>query len=259
MARIRDPAVAGMFYPKRKEELIALLEELHNHAEKYVKKYKELIKAVIAPHAGYIYSGIVASATYQTLKANSAIKNHYTLIGPSHYFGFYDVAGSTYEMWRTPLGLVPVQNLLDLPPFDNAFAHEHSLEVQLPFLQYYFNEFSIFPVLTGKITNIKNIADKFNSIIANTTFIVSSDLSHYYPYDTAVQIDENTINHILNLDLEGFEKEGNACGKEGIKIILKLAIENNWEPDLILYQNSGDTSGSKENVVGYAGIVFLQK
>ncbi len=255
MARIRDPAVAGMFYPKNKKDLLELIKSLEKHVkEKHIDKK---IKGLIVPHAGYIYSGIVASTAYKALSYQ--YKNiHATLIGPSHYFAFYDLVKSTYEYWRTPLGLVKVNNLLEFPDFDTAFAHEHSLEVQLPFMQYYFKNTEIFPLLASKVINYENIVKELESIAHETLFIISSDLSHYYPYDLAVEKDTKTINAILELDVEKFKKEGEACGKEGIILLMKLAKIKKWKPLLLHYMNSGDVSNNKSNVVGYTSIAFVE-
>ena len=255
MVRVRDPAVADMFYPRNKSDLLDLIKSLEEKAKDIELNGK--IKGLIVPHAGYAYSGIVASTAYRTLaKQTSNILA--TLLGPSHYFAFYNVVKATYEAWRTPLGLVKVDNLLDFPDFDAAFTHEHCLEVQLPFMQYYFKNVKIFPLLTSKVTERKSIIDKLNPITSTTTYIISSDFSHYYPYDVAVEKDKKSIKHILNLNIEGFMNEGEACGKESIVLLMYLAKINKWKPILLQYMNSGDLSDNKKNVVGYAAIAFLQ-
>lgn len=255
MARIRDHAVAGMFYPKNKENLLDIIKYLEEKAKGLDIQGK--IKGMIIPHAGYAYSGIVASTAYKTL-AKQQSQINVTLIGPSHYFAFYDVVKGTYDYWRTPLGLIKVNNLLDFPDFDVAFVHEHSLEVHLPFMQYYFNKVEIFPLLTSKVVNKEEIVKKLSSLVSKTTFIISSDFSHYYPYEKAIVKDNKSINHILNLNIKGFAKEGEACGKEAIILLMELAAIYNWKPIILQYMNSGDVSNNKSNVVGYAAIAFIE-
>ncbi len=248
---IREPAVAGMFYPSDRDELLKLIDTFWNNAE-----YEKIdsVKAVITPHAGYIYSGIVAASAFKTVESCKC--NEFVLLGPSHYYYFPNAITSSFEQWLTPLGAVPQSPLSNLPVLNEPFFREHSLEVQLPFLQYAFKEMKIYPALFGDLREAEKISRLIEDL--RLPIIVSSDLSHYLPYEKAVDRDKRTISFILNLDIQGFVKYGDACGKEAIRALMHIAKRNDWKVKLIDYKNSGDTVGDKSAVVGYASIVFYE-
>ncbi len=242
---LRKPYVAGSFYPSNKDELMKLLNTFDKHIK--VKKYGD-IKAVISPHAGYIYSGFVAAHSFKVLKENHS-GNKFILMGPSHYYAFENAYTSDYEAWQTPLGLVKSNPIKEVKVNNSAFIPEHSLEVQLPFLQYYFKNPEIYPILISMLKDVDKIArivEKYNLPI-----IVSSDLSHYHPYEEAIEIDTKTIENILSYDTSFLD----ACGRESIKVLLHIAKKQHWFSELVNYMNSGDVA-SKDSVVGYASIVF---
>lgn len=249
---LREPFHAGSFYPENKKDLNKMIE---GFLKNDFKKIKGNLKALIVPHAGYVYSGIVAASAYSALKESK--KKNIILFGPSHYTyleGAYAFCGK----WKTPLGEVKV-NSADLPLIKND--SEHSLEVQVPFLQTVVKESKLIftPIIYGDVS-FEELADIINTEKKeDSVLIASSDLSHYLSYSEAKKTDSNTINSILAIDLEKFSKEGDACGKNGIGALIILAKKNKWKTILLDYKNSGDTKGNKDQVVGYSSIAFIEE
>ncbi|MFH0701505.1 MAG: AmmeMemoRadiSam system protein B [Candidatus Woesearchaeota archaeon] len=250
---IRKPAVAGMFYPKNAEELKKQIQGYLEQAENIDTHGK--LKALIVPHAGYIYSGIVAAQGYKLLEAYSFKK--VLLLGPSHYQAF-NGAAMAEEDFQTPLGIVKVGDTKSwlkedlVISFPDAHQQEHSIEVQLPFLQETLGEFELHALVLGAVNEEKLAKYLATKIDENTLIIVSSDLSHYLEYQRAILKDNDTISKILNDDLGQLD----ACGKVGIKVLMHLANIKGWVPQLIDYRNSGDTAGDKNKVVGYVCITY---
>ncbi len=247
--KIRNAAVAGSFYPANKKELETMI-------DKFLKNVPFLDikpKSLIVPHAGYIYSGQVAAHAYSLLKNYK--KQKIILLGPSHFVYFDDVAADANDYWETPLGKVKlVQN--NFLKIEEAHVNEHCLEVQLPFLQKTLENFEILPLVVGDI-NPKEISERMISLLDNNTMlIISSDLSHYNDYDTAVKIDKTTTQSIQNLDYNKMAKEGDACGKIPILTVVDIAQKLKWRCKLLSYKNSGDVTGNKSQVVGYASFAF---
>jgi len=259
---LRMPVVAGSFYPADKSQLVSLIEKLlkENNFSLTAKKlgidYKN-IRAAIVPHAGYVYSGPTAAVVYNAV-ANTSPKR-VVLLGPSHQAPLND-AYSFSSNWLTPLGEVKIDN--SNLAFEKVLDDfEHSLEVQLPFLQTIFKKdsFTFTPIIYGEI-NEKELAKSVAALDSkNTLFLASSDLSHYLPYTEAKVIDAETIEAILALDIEKFMEVGDACGKIGIAALMILAKKNKWKAALLDYRNSGDTAGDKKGVVGYAAIIFVKQ
>lgn len=246
----REPAVSGIFYPSNKEMLIEAVSSFLKDARK--KNVKGKIKAIIVPHAGYIYSGIVAGACYKLVRSFDKV----VILGPSHNVNIEEPFSDSSESWETPLGSVAVERFFSIKNSSEVHTKEHSIEVQLPFLQRVLGRFTFFPIALNYFDD--KLVGRLKNIEKNTLIVVSSDLSHYLPYDEAVKTDRKTIDYILKLDFDSFVDKGDACGNAGISVLLKLAKERKWKPVLIDYRNSGDTSGNKEGVVGYAGIVFTE-
>lgn len=268
---IRLPAVSGAFYPSGKKDLEDAVHCFIEEAKKISPNNslpKTRLKALIVPHAGYIYSGIVAASGFNLLTKQNLKSPKIILLGPSHNIYFQGFASSSSKYWETPLGNVKLENALinrivsEHPEIfsisDEAQSGEHSLEVELPFLQETLKEFSIIPFLTGEgdpesyALAIKKFEKEIDFII------VSSDLSHYFQYNTAAKIDKSTIDSIKNFDFEKTENKGEACGKQGILTLMYLAKKNNWKPYLVAYKNSGDTAGDKDAVVGYCCFAFYE-
>ncbi|MEI7961730.1 MAG: AmmeMemoRadiSam system protein B [archaeon] len=248
--KVRAGIYAGSFYPADKNKLSKMVNSFIKNTNS--KNFDGKLCALIVPHAGYIYSGSTAGFAYKLLQ--DAKPNRIVLIGPSHqdYFkGAFGFEGT----WETPLGKVKLEK-----PFLSILENdsEHSLEVQLPFLQTALKKFSFLPIIYGEtnpnyLSNILSEADSSENV-----FIASSDLSHYFDYNKAKKLDEKTINAILNLDLTAFVKCGDACGKTGIGALIILAIQRGWKTKLLDYKNSGDTAGDKSRVVGYTAIAFFK-
>lgn len=253
----RQPAVAGTFYPGDATELKNLISEFLAAAK---LRIAGKVMGLISPHAGYIYSGPIAAFGYKAIPKTT---KEIILIGPSHHAYFSGLALSDFTSWQTPLGQVAASSsykgLLSNANFklsNDAHIPEHSLEVELPFLQEVLGEFEILPIVTGEISEFKSIANDLAKLIDKDTVIaVSSDLSHYLPYDTAVKADKNAIQKILNRKSTILQEE--ACGADGINILIEIAKLKGWKPKLLDYRNSGDTAGEKDQVVGYASIVFI--
>jgi hypothetical protein len=260
---VRPSAVAGYFYPASKETLTKKIEKYLNQA---VVNIKEKPKALICPHAGYVYSGPIAAYGYKSIMPFYQEYQHIILFGPSHFEYVPGIAYHPAEYFETPLGKIPVDKellnkLLSLPYiYESIDAHkkEHSLEVQLPFIQYIFKNhtYKILPLAVGKISP-EQILEVLKTLYNNQTLIiVSSDLSHYYDYKTAKALDEKTAIAIEELNPYQIQFE-QACGRLPIQGLLLFAKEKNWKPIRLDLRNSGDTSGDKSRVVGYGAWCFL--
>jgi len=248
--KTRQEAVAGMFYPENKEELKSMINSFLDEVPEQ-KNYDA--KALIVPHAGYVYSGPIAAYAYSLLKKNK--KKKIILLGPSHTVHLRGVVSDNNDYWKSPFGEVKaIEN--EFEKLSEAHEKEHCLEVQIPFLQVLLDDFEILPLVAGDV-NPKEISEKIKPLLdEDTLLIISSDLSHFKPYDYAVDIDDNTNKAILNLDYEKMLEEGDACGKIPILAVIDLAGKLGWKCKLLDYRNSGDTAGTKGEVVGYASFVF---
>lgn len=257
---IRTPAVAGTFYPADRRELQAQIRAFLNA----VAPAGPAPKAIIAPHAGYVYSGPIAASVYARLHAARGAISRVVLLGPSHYVGFQGLAVSTADGFETPLGRIPidkqaVEKVLELPEvgyLDQAHAREHSLEVHLPFLQEVLGEFSLVPIAVGD-AGPEQIGAVIEALWGGpeTLIVISSDLSHYHDYDTARRLDAETTRAIENLR---FEDVGNdqACGRNPIRGLLWVARRRGLREETLDLRNSGDTAGPRDRVVGYGAYAF---
>ncbi|MFC1810146.1 AmmeMemoRadiSam system protein B [Patescibacteria group bacterium] len=260
MEKIRKPAVAGAFYPEDKETLSNMIEE-------YLKLNavcicKRLPKAIIVPHAGYVYSGIVAAAGYNCLtKLDQSKKWKVLLLGPSHFVPFKGAAVPESNIWETPLGNVQVKKLpvSDLiVEYEDPFVEEHSLEVQVPFLQKVIKDFTLYPLCLGEI-NTRALANELEDFSKqdDVIIVVSSDLSHFYTYDEAIKLDEQANKYFPSADIEHAQNV-EACGIKGILTLLHLVNKLGLKGKMIDYKNSGDTAGDKSRVVGYGCYAFTK-
>jgi AmmeMemoRadiSam system protein B len=253
---MRQPVVAGVFYPGGKEELKESISELLKQSKNV--KPPGVLRALVVPHAGYVYSGVVAAAGYKMLKGLDY--SRFIIMGPSHFSMFEGASFPPDDYWSTPLGRVKVikpreTEILRCVP--EAHLQEHSIEVQLPFLQTVAKDFAVMPLVLGQV-NPAELSKQLLSFMDDKTFIiVSSDLSHYYPYEDAVRIDSVANEAIPSLDIEKAE-ESEACGIAGILTLLHTAKSLGWKGLLIDYRNSGDTSGNKAQVVGYGCYGFCR-
>lgn len=257
---IRQPAVAGTFYPNSALELHAQVDRLLDA----VKARPIRPKALIAPHAGYVYSGPIAAHAYATLRPCAKEIRRVVLLGPSHFVPFPGFALPAAKTFATPLGEIhldrPALKLLTRHPtvrvIDAAHQREHSLEVQLPFLQAVLPEFTLVPLAVGYADQ-----DQVAAVLEllwggdETLIVVSSDLSHYHSYKAAAVIDAETAQAIESLDSGPLDGE-HACGCHPIRGLLRVARDKGMKVVPLDRRSSGDTAGDKARVVGYGAWAF---
>ena len=263
---VRKPVRAGSFYPADPTKLTQLIDQLTRKAQKtrVTLPDNKRLRALIMPHAGYIYSGWTAAHAALVIEGNRYSK--VILLGPDHFIGIKNGAIFNAAAYETPLGKIKLhQDVVDLrrqpalfQSLPVAMDKEHSLEVVLPFLQKYLGEFKLVPVVVGR-SDIGALAEALNPIIDNDTLLViSSDLSHYLPYSEATTIDRQTINAIMRMaPADLVERSNRACGLAPILILLEIAKRHQWQPLYLHYANSGDTAGGRSRVVGYTAIAFI--
>lgn len=262
MNQVRPMAVAGQFYPADRVALTRLLEDCFRKSVK--AEINNFPKAIIAPHAGFVYSGPVAASVYQTIQHNNEHIKNIVLLGPSHRVPFRGIALCGADGYASPLGTMPINQsleakLMQLPQVGvlaEAHAYEHSLEVQIPFLQTVLPEsVSLVPLVVGEATP-EMVAEVIRTAWDDDTLVViSSDLSHYLEYNKAKAKDQNTtkaIEALTEKPLIGNE----ACGCRPINGLLKVAREQHLQVTTLDLRNSGDTAGTKQRVVGYGAYVF---
>ena len=254
----RKPAVAGSFYPAEKSELRKMIDYFLKNAIDTDIEGK--LKGLVVPHAGYIYSGSVAGVGYKLLKESAPHTKYAILIGPSHHEKFYGVAQTTEEYWETPLGNIRVEQLSQTDVIQNnakPHAVEHCLEVQVPFIQTVIPNADIYAFLTGEVSSSVFATQlSMNMPAEDTIIIASSDLSHYQPYLQAQRIDSVANKAVPSLDIEKAESFIDACGKDAILTLMKIAKKYRWTGKFLEYKNSGDTAGPKDAVVGYGCYAF---
>jgi AmmeMemoRadiSam system protein B len=262
MEGIRRPAVAGSFYPGRTTALAAMVSTLLADASTSARA-DGLPKALIVPHAGYVYSGATAARAYAGLAAARAAIRRVVLLGPVHRVAVRGLALPGVARFATPLGevaldLAAIAAIRDLPQVVDsapAHAHEHALEVQLPFLQSVLDDFTLVPLAVGDATPA-DVAEVLERLWGGpeTLIVISSDLSHFLPYAAAQQVDRETAQTIL--DLQPTLSHDQACGGTPVNGLLLAARRHGLRPSLLAQCNSGDTAGDKQRVVGYASFAF---
>lgn len=260
MATTRYPAVAGIFYPADPAELRAMITDFLQQAA----PDGPAPKALIAPHAGYVYSGPIAATAYARLNPAKDTIKKVLLLGPSHRVAFRGLAAPQADEFLTPLGRIridqtAIKGILPLPQvqvLDQAHLMEHSLEVHLPFLQMVLHDFTLIPLVVGE-ASAEEISEVLERLWGNkeTLIVISSDLSHYLSYNAAKSMDKQTSNAIETLDSAAIGHE-QACGRTPIVGLLHSARRHHLQAHTIDLRNSGDTSGSKDRVVGYGAYVF---
>ncbi|MBP8976384.1 MAG: AmmeMemoRadiSam system protein B [Bacteroidetes bacterium] len=271
-SHVRQPVVAGMFYAENPVTLRSDIEYFLSHAS--IPNLSERVYGIVVPHAGYVYSGQVAAHAYRLLQKQQF--DTAVLIGPSHREYYDGISVYTGRSFLTPLGEVPINErlrnkLLTSTSLVTAsvIGHraEHSLEVQIPFLQVVAPEASILPLVIGNQSEqlSLSLADALAEVCKdeNVIFIASSDLSHYHPYEEAKSLDSRVIEYLKKFDpdlwLQEFDR-GNleACGGAPVGIVMKVAKElGAVRTEILTYSNSGDVSGDKSGVVGYVAAAFL--
>ena len=280
VASVREPVVAGTFYPSAPDKLAAVIDaDLSNAADADLQN----IRAIIVPHAGYAFSGPIAASAFRQLKGLRF--ETVVVIGPSHFVASSKASVSGADAFHTPFGdmaLSPkTRELGSRTPFaidargaqyetpEWAFptadpgvkgsvrvdAWEHSVEVEIPFLQRVLPKFLLVPVVMGDVDPEAAASVLAQGVDDNTLIVASSDLSHYHRYDDAHKRDARFVDDVLKMDFSGVAR-GEACGKIPILTLMYLAKTRGWTPHLLDLRNSGDTSGDKSKVVGYAAIVW---
>ena len=258
---IRKPAVAGTFYPADPD---ALRDAVVRMLEAADVLHEVAPEAVVAPHAGYIYSGPFAAYAFKTLLPLSGTNPTVFLLGPAQFVAFNGVTTGPFTAWETPLGTVPVavdrvEEVLSLGhPFTDIadpLIPEHSLEVEIPFLQVVLGDFRLVPLAFG-IVNPLSVARKILGILREgDVMVVSTDLSHYYPDHVARAMDRETLAIALENDAEAL-LEREACGRYAWATLAAIARELGWKPTLLAYGTSADTAGDPHSVVGYAALRY---
>lgn len=263
LRNVRPPAVAGSFYPEDPTELRGMIEG-------YLRDVKPVNtpapKAVIAPHAGYVYSGPIAASAFARFAPAREVITRVVLIGPAHRVQFPGLATSSAAAWATPLGIVPVdveaRHQLGVLPqirrLDAAHADEHSLEVELPFLQVVLGDFKIIPLVVGDVSG-EEVSEVIEALWGGqeTRVVISSDLSHYHDYATARKMDAATAWSIESLRASEISDE-QACGCIGVCGMLRAAQRHQLRVHLLDFRNSGDTAGPRSQVVGYGAWDFVE-
>ena len=282
MATVRPPAVAGSFYPADAYALRGVVREYLDEARKrsapgdpitftqvnspitFTQVNSVWPKAIIVPHAGYMYSGRVAANAFVLLVPSRGIVQRVVLLGPSHHVPFDGLAVPSNTAFETPLGRVPIDEsarrlLLALPfvdVLDDAHQWEHSIEVQLPFLQEVLGAFALLPIAMGSATP-EQVTEALEVIWGGdeTLVVISSDLSHYHDYETAKRMDEATARAIEAFASERIAHE-DACGRVGVQGLLRVARRHSLVASTLDLRSSGDTAGGRDEVVGYGAWAF---
>ena len=258
---VRQPAVAGSFYPASKSELGEMINGFFSNVAE--EKVEDQPRVLVVPHAGYPYSGQTAAYAFKQLQGQGFKKA--IIIGPSHNFPVAGLFLSSATHWQTPLGLIKIADINSALAKEDGFSvsdqvhePEHALEVEIPFLQIVAPGIEIVPIVVGQLS-VKQQSDFAKALDryldSDVVLIVSVDLSHYHPYDEAVDLDKKSIENILNLKSDEILAD-EIDAPWAVAAVLELARQKNWQPKLLKYENSGDVTGDKSAVVGYAAIGF---
>lgn len=265
---VRAAAVAGMFYPQDAKLLSSDIQALLKAASSVQAQSSLLgaIKALIVPHAGYIYSGSVAASAFALLAPLRETIRRVVLLGPTHRVLVSGLALPGVQAFATPLGRIPVDQdavhfikpLRQVSTSPAAHELEHSLEVQLPFLQMVLSGFQLVPLAVGDASP-EAVAEVIELLWGGpeTLIVVSSDLSHYHPYQLAQKMDQHTCASIM--DLQSIESHQQACGATPVNGLLLAARQQRLKANLLALRNSGDTAGDRDRVVGYGAFAFTQE
>jgi AmmeMemoRadiSam system protein B/AmmeMemoRadiSam system protein A len=256
---IRPPAVAGSFYPASRDALERQLAQFMSEADNAPDAGDKLPKAIIGPHAGYVYSGAVAARAYARLVAGRGRISRVVLIGPSHHLAFRGLAVDVSDAWDTPCGRVAldtdaIARLRQLPmvgQLDAAHQREHALEVHVPFLQHVLGDIRLVPIVAGDVPP-DTVAALFDAVWGGdeTLIVVSTDLSHYLDYAACQSLDARTAAAIERFDDDVIDSAA-ACGQVPTRGLLRVARRRGMTIERLDLRNSGDTAGPRDRVVGY--------
>ncbi len=260
---VRESNAAGSFYPAQKEQLEKQLESLFENVPK-----QEKTKCVIAPHAGYVYSGKTAAYSFKALQESKT----FVILSPSHTGLGPEVSVSDATEWKTPLGNVPIDTILrekllaklGIKADNLAHIDEHSIELQIPFLQKMFKEFKILPItiMEQRFEELEKIGNILAELGNGFSIIASGDFTHHEPLETATKKDHDAIKKIEALDVNGFHQKVvsenlSICGLSPITVLTQYCKKTGFEKGKLLhYDTSATATGDKESVVGYAAIGF---
>jgi AmmeMemoRadiSam system protein B len=270
---VRAPAVGGMFYEKSPAALRKNIDEMLNRVQ--LPKVEGTVRAVVSPHAGYVYSGFTAAHAYKLLEGKKY--DCVIAVGPSHREYFDGISIYSGDAYETPLGKVPINHKVrseilqgekNIVASVDGHRSEHSLEVQLPFLQRVLKEFSVVPIIMGD--QRRQLCEQLTGALArvmanhNILLVASSDLSHFHAYDEAVLLDKRVIQAVERFNSDVFideleKKSFEACGGGPIAVAMKTARQLGANrAEVLHYCNSGDITGDKSGVVGYLAAAFMQ-
>jgi AmmeMemoRadiSam system protein B/AmmeMemoRadiSam system protein A len=267
---VRSPAVAGAFYPASAQALrksvAALLAQ--QETESPVRPYApKQLRAIIAPHAGYVYSGSCAAAAYALLRPLRGRVQRVVLVGPSHRFAFRGIAQCSVDAYQSPLGSLAVDGaareaISGLPEVvceDRAHAAEHALEVHLPFVQQTLGAVSVVPLVVGG-ASLAALVRVLSVLLEDpqTLLVVSSDLSHFLDAEAAHRLDQQTTEGIAQLDPAPLADDNSACGRFPIAALIQIATRRGWRPETLATCTSAQANGNEERVVGYGAWAFWQ-
>ncbi len=265
--RIRQSAVSGQFYPASGEEIKRMIDYFNKVLEDNIKDKSVLNispKAVIAPHAGYIYSGFTANFAHRLLGNSGA--NVIVVIGPSHRVYLKGTSISDYDLYQTPFGDLTIDREL-VNELKNRFSldfnpsahYEHSTEVQMPFIKFYTPASKVVELVYGD-EDPANIAAIIDYVLKkpNTAVVISTDLSHYYDIEKANMLDSICLEAVSELNPKRLHQGCEACGKIGVEGMLMAAKDLRLRPVLLDYRTSADTSGDSSQVVGYMSAAFVE-
>ena len=264
MTAVRHAAVAGTFYPADPGRLRAAVEALVSRRPAEPAVARPRPKAVVAPHAGYVYSGPIAGSAYARVAPLRGIVTRVVLLGPAHRVPLRGLAVPSVDALETPLGRLPVDEearraVLDLPQVtvdDGAHAEEHSLEVHLPFVQVVLGDVAVLPLVVG-LASADDVAGVLDALWGGdeTLVVVSTDLSHYLDHDTATRVDRDTAAAVVARRVTAIGPDV-ACGAYPLRGLLVAAGRRGLEVELLDLRNSGDTAGPRDRVVGYGAFAL---
>ncbi len=264
MTSVRPAAVAGLFYPDDPGDLHAVVTQYLSDAQSNAKSRSWAPKAIIVPHAGYIYSATVAAPAYDALRGIAGRIRRVILLDPNHRVPLNKIAAPSVDAFATPTGEIPIDSdaiaaIVDLPQVeinDEPHAEEHALEVHLPFLHEVLGDFTLVPLVVGAVDH-RAVAQVLKQLWGGdeTLIVISTDLSHYHVYDHARQLDLQTAVAIEELQPDAISQDG-ACGRIAVGGLLRLAQEIGLKIERLGLQNSGDTAGPRDRVVGYGSWIL---
>ncbi|BAK72547.1 AmmeMemoRadiSam system protein B [Arcobacter sp. L] len=259
---IRKAVVSGSFYPQKKEEILKYINHF-NSVKTNVESFED-IKAIIVPHAGYIYSGFTANLAYKLVSFSKKDIKRVVVLGPSHRVYLKGASVALYDEYETPLGNLKVdkefsQKLIDkydFLDFNIECEFEHSTETQAPFIKHYFENVQLVEIVYGQI-DYKDLSKVIDEVLKDKSnfVVISTDLSHFYTLEEAQKLDNICLEAINKKDLKLFDY-CEACGKIGVKAIINWAIKNNYETKILNHCTSADVTKDKSRVVGYTSALI---